>query len=69
MYGQLLSFSSHFRLLFWPTKLRKYLACLALQGAKAEHMEMKILRPIIGILVALMKNELMKICNQPTICL
>ena len=32
-----------------------------------EHMEMKISQPIFGILVVLMKNELMKICNEPGI--
>ena len=31
-----------------------------------EHMEMKILQPIFGILVVLTKNELTKICNEPT---
>ena len=58
-----MSFSSHFRFLFWPTKLRTYyiivyllfyyfyfrLACLALQNAKTEHMEMKISQPIFGV--------------------
>ena len=29
------------------------LACLALQNAKTEHMEMKITQPIFGILVAM----------------
>ena len=33
--------------------------------AKMEHMEMKILQPIFGILVALPKNEVTKICNEP----
>ena len=33
------------------------LACLALQNAKTEHMEMKITQPIFGILVALMKKQ------------
>ena len=28
-------------------------------------MEMKILQPIRGILVAMMKNEVTKICNEP----
>ena len=32
---------------------------------KNEHMEMKILQPIFGILVALTKNEVVKICNEP----
>jgi hypothetical protein len=41
------------------------LACFALQGAKAEHMEIKVSKPIFGILVALTKNELTKICNEP----
>ena len=54
----------------FATKLRKYyvivyffyhflnfhLACLALQGAKTKRMEMKISKPIFGILVALMKK-------------
>ena len=35
--------------------------------AKTEHIEMKILQPIFGILVALMKNEFTKICNEPGI--
>ena len=35
--------------------------------AKTEHMEMKILQPIFGILVVLTKNELTKICNEPGI--
>ena len=39
----------------------------ALQNAKTEHMEMKISQPIFGILVALTKNELTKICNEPGI--
>ena len=29
-----------------------------------EHMEMKILQPIFGILVVLTKNKLTKICNK-----
>ena len=80
-----MSFLSHFRFSFWPTKLRKYyvivyllfllffiflnfrLAYLALQNAKTEHMDMKILQPIFGILVVLTKNELKKICNEPGI--
>ena len=33
------------------------LACLALQNAKTEHMEMKITQPIFGILVALTKKR------------
>ena len=33
--------------------------------AKTEHMEMKILQPIFGILVALTKNEVMEMCNEP----
>ena len=32
--------------------------------AKTEHMEMKILQPIFGILVVLTKNEITKICNK-----
>ena len=36
------------------------LACLALQNAKMEHIAMKIMQLIFGILVALMKNELTK---------
>ena len=32
--------------------------------AKTEHMEMKILQPIFGILVVLTKNELKKTCNE-----
>ena len=32
-----------------------------------EHMEMKILQPIFGILVVLMKKEITKICNEPGI--
>ena len=32
------------------------LACLALQNAKTEHIEMKIMQPILGILVALTKK-------------
>ena len=35
--------------------------------AKTEHMEMKISKPIIGILVALTKNEVMKTRNEPSI--
>ena len=35
--------------------------------AKTEHMEVKILQPIFGILVVLAKNELTKICNEPGI--
>ena len=35
--------------------------------AKTEHMEIKILQPIFGILVALLKNEVTKICNEPWI--
>ena len=35
--------------------------------AKTEHMEMKISQPIFGILVALTKNEVTKICNEPGI--
>ena len=34
-----------------------HLACLALQNAKTEHMEMKITQPIFGILVALTKKR------------
>ena len=37
--------------------------------AKMEQMEKKILQHIFGILVALTKNELMKICNEPGITL
>ena len=33
--------------------------------AKTEHMEMKILQPIFGILVPLTKNKVMNICNEP----
>ena len=33
--------------------------------AKTDHMEVKILQPIFGILVALTKNEVTKICNEP----
>jgi len=33
--------------------------------AKTERMEMKISQPIFGILVALTKNEVTKICNEP----
>ena len=33
------------------------LACLALQNAKTEHIEMKIMKPICRILVALMKKQ------------
>ena len=43
------------------------LACLALQNAKTEHIEMKISQPIFGILVALTKNEVTKVCNEPGI--
>ena len=39
----------------------------ALQDAKTEDMEMKVSKPIFGTLVALTKNELMKICNEPDI--
>ena len=75
------SFLSHFRF-FTFTKLRKYyvIVCLlfllltiflnfrlALQNAKTEHMVMKISQPIFGILVALTKNEVTKICNEPGI--
>ena len=42
-------------LLFLLSKERK---------AKTEHMEMKISQPIFGILVALTKNEVTKICNE-----
>ena len=34
--------------------------------AKTEHMEMKILQPIFGILDVLTKNEFTKICNEPS---
>ena len=34
---------------------------------KMEHMEMKISQHIFGILVALTKNEVTKICNEPGI--
>ena len=37
--------------------LKFRLACLALQNAKPEHMEMKITQPIFGILVALTKKQ------------
>ena len=54
------------------TKLPKYYIIVDLlfllskaRQAKTEHMEMKILQPIFGILVVLMKNELTKICNEP----
>ena len=78
----LMSFSSHFCFSFWPTKIQKYyiiihllfhyfwnfqLACLALQDAKTQHMEMKISKPFFYILVALTENELTKICNEPGI--
>ena len=33
--------------------------------AKMEPMEIKIPQPILGILVALTKNEVTKICNEP----
>ena len=32
---------------------------------RIKHMEMKISKPIFGILVALTKNTLTKICNEP----
>ena len=32
-----------------------------------EHMEIKISQPIFGILVVLTKNELTKLCNEPSI--
>jgi hypothetical protein len=35
--------------------------------AKTDHMDMKISQPIFGILVVLTKNELMKICDEPSI--
>ena len=72
---QMFFFIPFFCLLFWSTKLRKYknvffyhfsyflsfcLAHLALQNAKTEHIEMNITKPILGILVALKKNELIK---------
>ena len=63
-----MSFSSHFRFLFffgfWPTELRKCLftfyknlACLALQ---METIVKKITQPKLPI----RKNELTKICNE-----
>ena len=33
--------------------------------AKKEHKEMKLSQPIFGSLVALIKNEVAKICNEP----
>ena len=35
--------------------------------AKTDHIKMKISKPNFGILVALTKNELSKICNEPGI--
>ena len=35
--------------------------------AKTELVEMKISQPIFGILVALTKNEVTKVCNEPGI--
>ena len=35
--------------------------------AKTKHVETKISQPIFGILVVLTKNELTKICNEPSI--
>ena len=77
----LMSFSSHFHFLVLAYKVTKTLrnslftflflnfrlACLALQNAKTEHMEMKISQQIFGILVLLTKNEVTKICNEPVI--
>ena len=47
-----------FSLLFHFLNFR--LACLVLQDAKTEHMEMKILKSIFGILVAWRKTNLQK---------
>jgi hypothetical protein len=60
--------NSLFTFLLFFILLNFCLACLALQNAKTEHMEMKILQPIFGILVALTKKELTKICNEPGNC-
>ena len=68
----ILSFSSHFCFSIWPTKLQKYYVLCGLfiffiifhilyfctVDAKTEHMELKISKPTLGVLVALMKNEL-----------
>ena len=58
--------------LFLATKLPKYYVIVYLlfllskaRQAKTEHMEMKISQPIFGILEALTKNEVTKICNEP----
>ena len=58
--------NSLFTFLLFQISLNCHLACLALQNAKTEYMEMKILQPIFGNLVALTKNELTKICNEPS---
>ena len=81
-FSQLLSFSSHVRNLvfgtFWyclATMLPKcyvivYLIFLLSKArqAKRKHIEMKISQPIFGILVALTKNEVTKICDELGIC-
>ena len=56
---------------FWQQSYEiVYLLFLLSKAKKArkaitEHMEMKISQLILGILVALTKNEVMKICNEP----
>ena len=67
---EILQCSLVFRL-FLATKLPKYYVIVYLlfllskaRQAKTEHMEMKILQPIFGILVVLTQNEFTKICNE-----
>ena len=47
----------HYSLFTFFIFLNFCLACLALQNAKPKHMEMKIMQPIFGILVALTKKR------------
>ena len=67
-----MSFSSHFCNLvfgcFWQQSYEiVYLLFLLSKArkAKTEHMQMKIFPSIFGILVALTKNEVAKICYEP----
>ena len=67
-------FSSHFCNLVFGNEVTKilrnslftFLLSKARQ-AKTELVEMKISQPIFGILVALTKNEVTKVCNEPGI--
>ena len=66
-----MSFSSYFRNFVFGDQVTKILhkslftfLLSEARQAKTEHIEMKILQPIFGILVVLTKNELTKICNE-----